>query len=83
MADPVLTARRVRIVLRCLGFLLAFFAVMKLLFDFISALFGPERLFGDFFFREALLGVIQLAAGMFLMMRSRYLAGFLAEDRES
>lgn len=83
MSDSILTARRVRIVLRIIGFLLAFFAVINLLFDFITALFGEDRLFGDFFFREVLLGALQLAAGIFLMMRSKDLARYLAEDRES
>lgn len=83
MADSILTARRVRIVLRVLGFILVFSAVLGLFINFIEALFGEDRLFGDFLFRELLIGALELGAGAFLMLRAKDLAGFLAEDRES
>lgn len=83
MADSILTARRVRIVLRILGFVLVFAGVVDLLIDFVEAMFGESRLFGDFLFRDALLGAIEIGAGAFLILRAKDLAGFLAEDRES
>lgn len=83
MADSILTARRVRIVLRILGFLITLVGVTDLLVHFVGAVFGESRLFGDFFFRLALLDAIVIGVGAFLMLRAKDLAGFLAEDRES
>ncbi len=82
MSDSILTPRRVRIALRCIGFVMMFTAVVRLLLNLASALFGSREFFGDFLPLDAVLGAIQLAAGWFLIARAADLARFMAEERE-
>lgn len=83
MSDTFFTPRRVRIALRVIGFLMIFVAVLRLLGNFFSAVFGSREFFGEFLPLDLLLGGVTIAGGAFLVLRAADLARWLAEEREA